>query len=451
MRNVISFFVPWLVGAALAQGGELRVGSAAVKITPKLDGAPVYLAGFDNGRAATGVHDELWARCLAISAGAKPVAICAVDVIGLFHDDVKKVRAAAPEAQVIVAATHVHEGPDTMGQWGAKQGVSGIQEGYNSFVVSQTAAAVKEAIAKMAPAVAYPAAVTPADVDGYFDDDRPPFVHDSEILSVTFKGKNGKALGTLVNWSNHPEALGSKNTLITSDWPHFLRASLEAQGSGTVVYVNGAVGGMQSPLGAKITDPKTGQPAPAVSFRFAEVVGEYAAGHVVASQKKAKAVKLDGVEYTEEAVTIPVANQMFLLGAQMGIFGGRKAFGESRETAVPVGYLKLTAKGKPVVEAALIPGEAYPEISVGGVSCDANSEFASAPAEAPIKKQMTGPYRMLFGLANDEIGYIIPKCQWDEKPPYTYGATKRWYGEVNSVGPEAAPRITSAFQGLLAR
>ncbi len=42
---------------------------------------------------------------------------------------------------------------------------------------------------------------------------------------------------------------------------------------------------------------------------------------------------------------------------------------------------------------------------------------------------------MLIGLADDEIGYIIPKAEWDEKPPYLQNAPKAWYGEENSVGP----------------
>lgn len=451
MRNAVPFFALALAGLFAAQGAELKAGAAARKITPSLTGAPVYMAGFDQGRAAKGVHDDLWARCVALSAGAKPVAICAVDVIGLFHDDVLKVRAAAPEAQVIVASTHVHEGPDTMGMWGARQGVSGIVEAYNAHVVAQTAAAAKEAIAKLQPAAAVPAAVLPADVDGYYDDSRPPFVHDAEIVSVKFRGRDGKAIATLVNWNNHPEALGSDNQQITSDWPHFLRAELEAKGSGTVVFVNGAVGGMQSPLGAKIKDPATGQEAPKDTFRFAEVVGQYAARHVEESQKKAKPAAVDGIEYREAMVKIPVANQGFAMAAQAGVFGGRKAFSAEKESEAPVGYLKLTAKGKAVVEAALIPGELYPELSVGGVVCDPNADFATAPVEPAIKKMLKAPYRMLFGLANDEIGYIIPKCQWDEKAPYTFGAKKRWYGEVNSVGPEAAPRIAETFEWLSKR
>ena len=57
---------------------------------------------------------------------------------------------------------------------------------------------------------------------------------------------------------------------------------------------------------------------------------------------------------------------------------------------------------------------------------------------------------MVIGLANDEIGYIIPKRQWDEKPPYCYGRKKPQYGEINSLGPETAPLICQAFKDLVA-
>ncbi|MDP3611618.1 MAG: hypothetical protein Q8R98_07185, partial [Rubrivivax sp.] len=62
---------------------------------------------------------------------------------------------------------------------------------------------------------------------------------------------------------------------------------------------------------------------------------------------------------------------------------------------------------------------------------------------------LKAPVRMVVGLANDEIGYIIPKAQWDQQPPYTFGAAKQWYGEVNSVGPEAAPAIIEAIGALV--
>jgi hypothetical protein len=61
---------------------------------------------------------------------------------------------------------------------------------------------------------------------------------------------------------------------------------------------------------------------------------------------------------------------------------------------------------------------------------------------------MTGKYRMLIGLANDEVGYIIPKRQWDAKAPFCYGLKKSQYGEINSLGPDTAPFLCAAFQEL---
>jgi hypothetical protein len=52
---------------------------------------------------------------------------------------------------------------------------------------------------------------------------------------------------------------------------------------------------------------------------------------------------------------------------------------------------------------------------------------------------------LLIGLANDEVGYIIPKRQWDDTQPYCYGSARSQYGEINSCGPETAPILMKAM------
>src|SRR5689334_19346973 len=127
------YAVAVLVAAIFLPAGataQLRVGAAKRAITPDLDKhGPVWMAGFNNGRKATAVHDELYARCVAFSTGARPLVVCGLDLIGVFWDDVKRIRAKV-EADVIVASLHDHEGPDTMGMWGEAQGKSGINEAY---------------------------------------------------------------------------------------------------------------------------------------------------------------------------------------------------------------------------------------------------------------------------------------------------------------------------------
>ncbi len=62
---------------------------------------------------------------------------------------------------------------------------------------------------------------------------------------------------------------------------------------------------------------------------------------------------------------------------------------------------------------------------------------------------MPGDYKFVIALANDEIGYILPKSQWDEDLPYTYEDDDAPYGEENSLGPETAPLLYKEFQNIL--
>ena len=127
-------------------------------------------------------------------------------------------------------------------------------------------------------------------------------------------------------------------------------------------------------------------------------------------------------------------------------------FTETKDVSKPiairteVGYLKFGD-----LEVAVIPGEIYPELVLGKVQdpADPGADFPDAPVEPAIYAQLRGKHRMLIGLGNDEIGYLIPKRQWDEKPPFCYGRKKAQYGEENSVGPEAAPIICGSFRDLV--
>jgi hypothetical protein len=74
-----------------------------------------------------------------------------------------------------------------------------------------------------------------------------------------------------------------------------------------------------------------------------------------------------------------------------------------------------------------------------------NVDFPTAPLEPAVMPTLPGEKTLLIGLANDEVGYIIPKRQWDQAPPYAYGREDSQYGEVNSCGPEVAPALMEAL------
>ena len=451
-----------LTALAQVRQPQIQSGAAKTEITPDLKKhGPVYMDGFGNNRVATAVHDNLYARCMALSAGGQAVVLCGVDSIGLFVDYVDNIReelkkqlalktkSKAHDPSVVVASTHDHEAVDTMGLWGPAQGQSGINEAYNGFVVERVAHAAVAAIRDLKPAIVTLAQAHPSDLDTLIHDDRPPEVHDAGVVVLRATTAKGKPIGTLVNWANHPETLGSKNTLITADYPHFLCAELEQRLEGVAVFLNGAVGGMQSPLGATVPDPATGRPAPENSFLKAEVIGRRVADVAAGAVRNGQTVNADRIEFFENRIAIPISNKGFQLAAQADLYKGRKKMTPDGATATPVGLVRLSARGKPALEIALVPGELYPELSVGGVERYSGADFPDAPFEPPIKKMMSAEFKMLVGLADDEIGYIIPKAEWDEVAPWLNNATEAWYGEVNSVGPEAAPRIASAFEQLL--
>jgi hypothetical protein len=421
---------------------QLQVGAGSSVITPDLDKhGPVYMAGFGHNRRATGVHDDLYTRCMAFRANGEPLVLCGVDSIGLFLDDVEKVRKQVP-GRAVIASTHVHQAPDTLGLWGPAAGQSGISEAYNQFVTGRTVEAARQAIKSLRPARVKLAKVHDPELDTFIHDRRPPVRHDSDLVLLWAEDLDGKPIGTLVNWANHPETLGSSNTLITSDYPAYLRTRLEELLGGAAVFINGAVGGMQSPLGAKLPQPEN-------SFQRAGHIGRRVAEIGAKAVKESAAAVIGEILFRESVVQIPVANQNFQLAAKAGLFRGRKQMDANNRMRTLVGYARFSNEDKPVLEIALIPGEMYPELSVGGIERYSGADFPDAPLEPAVKQRMSAPYRMLFGLANDELGYIIPKAEWDQTAPWLQDAGKRWYGEVNSTGPEAAPIINGAFADLV--
>ena len=100
---------------------------------------------------------------------------------------------------------------------------------------------------------------------------------------------------------------------------------------------------------------------------------------------------------------------------------------------------------------ACVPGELYPEIANGGIARPPGADFNIAPVEVPsLRELMPGRFTFLIGLANDEVGYIIPKSEWDNEAPWLYGSAERHYGEINSLGPETGPQVHAALKALAA-
>ena len=294
-------------------------------------------------------------------------------------------------------------------------------------------------------------------------DGREPYVKHDELVALRFESAAKKTVGIVVQWNCHPETLSSKNTEISADYVAATVAHLHAKHQCPVVYLTGTVGGLMTSLHVEVKD-RQGQALADGTFakteRYGQLVGELA-DRALAT---AKPVKLTPLEVRTKSFFMPIDNTFYVLAFNLGIVK-REAFvwnGDPFEAAPAkpkaplkgrmciqseVGLLKLGD-----LEVAAIPGEIYPELVLSKVQdpADAGADFPDAPIEPGIYAQMKGPHRMIVGLANDEIGYILPKRQWDEKAPYCYGRKRAQYGEENSLGPDTAPILCDVFRKLAA-
>ncbi len=423
------------------------------------------MAGFAQGRNATGVHDDLFARALVLEAGEASIALVALDLIGFFHDDVvlirKEIRARHPEVRagyVMVCSTHTHAGPDIIGLW-TPPGVP-LDPAYVARIRSQAADAVAEAWRNRRPARLSFAAVRLPEL---VHDSRLPEVIDPLAQLMIVDSEDGRdTIATLVNFASHPESLGRGNTLFSSDYPGATRRVLEDEFGGVAIFTSGAIGGLLTPLGVGLIDPVSGEGIPEKSFTMMQAYGERLARALIASARgpasgddAAEPAMAEGsLDVRASGLHVPLDNPRFVGGLREGRIRPRKVGDDGTLTSeAAVVTLGASGGGEPLARFACVPGEIYPELVLGGIQApqDPNADFPGAVAEAPLGPLLVARHRLILGLCNDELGYIIPMSEWDEKPPFAYGRDSPQYGEMNSTGPRTAPLLLRTFADLLAR
>jgi hypothetical protein len=443
-----------------SEPAPLLAGFGEADITPRIEGKPVYLAGFGANRKATAVLDPLAVRAIVLRHSGKTVAIACADAVGLFLPSVEHVRKELPGFDyVLVSSTHNHHGPDTMGLWGPNPFTSGIDPDYLRRVEAAIVTAIREAEKSLRPTTANIGSIA---IPEMLHDSRPPIVKHDELIAIQFREVAGnRPTGIVVQWNCHPETLDSKNTRISADFVGVTVKELKAKYGCPVVYLTGTVGGLMTSMHVDVRDA-LGQRLPEGSVEKMHRYGQLLAGKATEALKTSKPIRLTPLAARSRSLALPVDNHRFILGKQLGILDRpmERWIGHWAQSPAPVADL---GKDRPAIrseiawlrfgelDVAVIPGEIYPELMLGKVQDppDPAADFPDAPIEPSIYGQLAGPYRMIVGLGNDELGYILPKRQWDEKPPFTYGQKKAPYGEVNSLGPDTGPLICAAFRDLV--
>lgn len=454
---------------------------------------PVFMAGFGDNRQATGYNDQLWARGVVLDGLGGRIAIVSVDLVGYLNGEVDTIRSMVSPASgvdyVVVHSTHQHEGPDTIGIWGPDPVTTGIDFGYLDFVNASVADCIDEAAANLEPARVKFATTSSSglslgldvedDGDGVsdgkvlVDDDLLAPATDGRIvdsrlsiMQVTKREGEKDVLATLVNFASHPESLGSNNTLITADFPHYARESIEAEHGGTAIWVSGDLGVLQGPLDIDVLDPVTNVPAVRRTFRWAQVHGEQLAERVLSAIPSMPGNPVATIRFaTEKPVPVRLDNPYFRFFIALGVINARLDLYTNGVPDDSVGF----PYPPPFNGIPLALGEDL-QTEVGAFTIN-EASFAVVPSELDpqigetYRAAMTGAeHTFIIGLGNDEIGYQLPAAKWDDSchacAPFVLGGVPQFcplFPNIdcntvfqNNVGADMDPSISAAMFPVLA-
>ena len=132
--------------------GALTAGAASVNITPNLG---CHMVGYFNDRTAERIHDEMFARAIALGDGETTLGLIVCDIIDIPVPVIEATKARIEEQtgispnHVLVSSTHTHTGPAAVGALGTPD-----EPEYAESLVPKIADAMAMAVDGMVPAEA---------------------------------------------------------------------------------------------------------------------------------------------------------------------------------------------------------------------------------------------------------------------------------------------------------
>ncbi len=234
---------------------QLMAGAARVDITPDPAAIKTPLGGYAGryAKPATGIHDRVYARALALSNGDNGVVLTSLDLCffpaAARAEVMKRVTAAAvpglSAANVLISATHSHCGPDPLAMLPDNKltfkGWTSYSPELTSFEADRIAQAILLAFKRKMPAKA---GVASLDCTGMNHNRRGGKVVDPVMSLLRVTDDQGRSLASLVNFASHPTIYDEKMMDISADWPGVMCGWLEKKmgGDAVALFLNGAEG-----------------------------------------------------------------------------------------------------------------------------------------------------------------------------------------------------------------
>lgn len=373
--NVKWMYMSTLLLCAQTCVADWLAGAASRDVTPAaamIAAGDVYMGGYGlwtSRGAAEGVHDPITVQALCLESG-QAVCIAVIDGLGVPTPVIGAIQAQVAgnstlsADHVLIAATHTHAAPDLLGLWG------GSPPEYRTMLVTKTAEALLAAWRERRAAMLVWATAAASSRNRR---DWPP---DDTMVVLQASNEAGRTIATFVNFAAHPVVTPMSNLLLSSDYPHGLRAFVGARTDAPVLFVNGALG-----------DASHAAPPADTRFERARLYGEQLGAIALDALDHAKVIE-PGLGITTARVRLTLDNRVLRLANWLGLSNEPL---QGRAVDARLAYLTL---GKSVAAVAF-PGE--PLTALG----------------RSVKAELGTPARMIFGLTGGTLGYFVPESEWE--------------------------------------
>jgi len=415
-----SWFWLILLVALPAAAGEVRVGSAIVRITPP-NGMP--MAGYYSTRLAEGVLDDLQAKALVLEKDGEKAALVVCDLISMTRPIVEEARALIGKStgltgeRVMISSTHSHTGP-ILGGGSSRESLQGgtleIAQQYRMSLPEKIAESVKLAEAKLTPARVF-AGIGHEDQlsfnrryvmrdgtvgwnPGKFNTNivRAAGPIDPEVPVVYFESAKSKPLATYVNFAMHPDTTGGLR--FSADYPYTLSKLLgQVKGPDMVTLFSLGTAGDINHVNVQSRDPQKG---PEEAAR----IGTILAGEVLKTYGRLKSVSGGELQVRSAMVRLPLPE------IRADDVGKAQALAARYGTKDEPKFLEKVHAFK-VLDVNAREGKPW-DVEVQVISLGDQVAWVSLPGEIfvelglAIKKASPFPYTIIATLANGSIGYI---------------------------------------------
>ena len=443
----------------VAENAKWEMGYSGASLIEGIDvtGGDYFLAGTLEpiaGRVPVRVIDDQRVRVYAVTDGNSGVVIQAViDGFGFSRGDVQIIRERMEEfatknnvVAINVSVLHQHSCIDTLGMNvplaqallfnTGNAAAGGIIEDlkveknqeFMENLYKKTVLAMKRAVSSMKPGeLSYGY----ADIGELIYDKREPKDFDPNINRLRFVPDDGTTEIWVLEAGIHCTMLGAGPDELSADFPYYIERKIKMETGANVVYVQGAEL-------AITTDCDTlNLPEDIDGIDRMIAYGEAVAERVIAIDND---VALDPVLNIKMAeVRLDVTNEILTLASREDVLNPVIVRTEDDyQMITEIGYMELGNQ----VAIFICPGEFDPLLIYGGPESGDASWTGEEWGYAPLKDFTSCENVMVFGLSNDQAGYVLRDNEYHSM--FTENE------EINVISTTAGSTFVNAFIDLIA-